>query len=142
MHASFNISDVFNKFKDTNGEWSKAISGDAMGMLSLYEATHLRTHGEDILEEALAFTTEQLKSMVAAAAAPESAFTRQVMHALERPLHKGIPRLEARAYISFYDEDPSKNKLLLRFAKLDFNVLQMLHKQELCQLERYVCIKI
>ena len=43
------------------------LSNEAEGLLSLYEAAHLRVHGEDILEEALAFTTchlEHLKTQV------------------------------------------------------------------------------
>ena len=35
----------------------ESLNSDVRGMLSLYEATHLRVHGEDILDEALAFCT-------------------------------------------------------------------------------------
>ena len=34
---------------------------DGKGMLSLYEAAYLRVHGEDILDEALVFTTTHLE---------------------------------------------------------------------------------
>ena len=37
---------------------------DVQGLLSLDEATHLRVHREDILEEALAFATTSLKSLL------------------------------------------------------------------------------
>ncbi|KAF5948760.1 hypothetical protein HYC85_014717 [Camellia sinensis] len=33
---------VFNKFKDNNGKFHEYVIGDVRGMLSLYEATHLR----------------------------------------------------------------------------------------------------
>ncbi|XP_074351634.1 vetispiradiene synthase 3-like [Apium graveolens] len=39
---------------------------------------------------------------------------------------------------SFYGEDPMKNEKLLRGAKLDFNLLMMIHKEELCQLTRWL----
>lgn len=126
-------SDVFNKLKDGNGKFKETLTGDAIGMLSLYEATYVRTHGESILDEALAFTIAHLES-VATSLSPTIA--KQVMHALKQPLHKGIPRVEARHYISVYEEDPSKNELLLRFSKIDFNLLQMMHKQELCIISR------
>ncbi|KAL0300335.1 UNVERIFIED_CONTAM: Gamma-cadinene synthase [Sesamum calycinum] len=57
--------------------------------------------------------------------------------ALEQPLHRGVPRVEARYYISFYEMDESKNKILLKLAKLDFNYLQNLYKKELHDLSRW-----
>ncbi|KAL6313952.1 hypothetical protein AAG906_011682 [Vitis piasezkii] len=55
--------DVFNKFKDDEGNFKESLTGDLPGLLALYEATHLMVHGEDILEEALAFSTAHLQSM-------------------------------------------------------------------------------
>ena len=102
--------------------------------MSLYEASHVRTHGDEILEEALAFTTTHLTS-----GGPhlDSTLAKQVKYALEQPLHKGIPRYEAWHYISIYGEDESNNKLLLRLAKFDYHLLQMSYKQELCEIIRY-----
>lgn len=105
-----------------------------MGLLSLYEAAHLRTHGEALLDEALAFTTYHLKSM--AKSLDSGLLARQVRRALEQPLHKGIPRIEAKHFILFYEESPFKNDVLLKFAKLDYNLVQMLYKQELSQIIR------
>ncbi|XP_063940272.1 sesquiterpene synthase Cop-like [Daucus carota subsp. sativus] len=50
----YNVScDVFNKFKDeSTGLFKACLSKDVEGLLNLYEATHLRLDGEDILEEA------------------------------------------------------------------------------------------
>ncbi|KAK9005287.1 hypothetical protein V6N11_042730 [Hibiscus sabdariffa] len=55
--------DVFNKFTDTDGKFKEALIHDVKGMLNLYEAAHLRIHGESVLEEALVFTTANLKSL-------------------------------------------------------------------------------
>lgn len=58
-------------------------------------------------------------------------------HALEQSLHKSIPRVETHYFISsIYEEEEFKNDVL-RFAKLDFNLLQMLHKQELSEVSRW-----
>ncbi|KAJ4724508.1 Terpene synthase [Melia azedarach] len=119
---------VFNKFKDNDGEFKKSLIGDVRGLLSLYEATHLRMHSEDILEEALAFTTAHLKSLVTKSS-PH--LTKHIADALEQPLHKGVPRLEAHKYISFCEQEECRNEILLIFAKLDFNRVQFLHQQEL-----------
>ncbi|KAI9186484.1 hypothetical protein LWI28_017722 [Acer negundo] len=105
-------------------------------MLSLYEATHLRHHGEDILEEALIFSKAHLKSF--AEKSSTHFLAKQIINALEIPLHKGMPRLEALKYISFYQEDyESRNETLLLFAKLDFNRVQLLHQQEISHLSRW-----
>ncbi|PRQ33614.1 putative lyase [Rosa chinensis] len=120
----YNVSsDMFNKyFKEGNDEkFKESLLSDVSGLLSLYEATHLRIHGEDILEEALAFTTTHLESMKDNLSPPLS---KQVAHSLNQPLRKGITRVEARYYLSIYHECDSHNETLLTFAKLDFNLLQ------------------
>ncbi|KAH7839875.1 hypothetical protein Vadar_009872 [Vaccinium darrowii] len=127
-------SDVFEKFKDSNGDFKESISSDVMGMLNLYEATFWKTHGEDILDKAFCFTKARLESLKPHLS-PNLA--EQVTHALYQSLQRGIPRVEARHYISVYENDASKNEKLLRLAKIDFNRLQMLHKEELCQISRW-----
>ena len=108
-------------------------------MLAFYEATHLRVHGEGILDEALEFTTTHLKSTVSTLCNP---LAEQVTRALKQPLHKGIPRLEARRYISVYEQDASHNKDFLMLAKLDFDMVQSLHKEELSYITRYLVLKL
>ncbi|KAF2297393.1 hypothetical protein GH714_022834 [Hevea brasiliensis] len=126
-------SDVFNKFKDSDGGFKKTISSDVEGLLSLYEATFLSVHGEDILDEALAFTRQRLETL-AAQSSPRLA--KRISNALLRPFHQGIERLEARQYICFYEGDESRNETLLKFAKLDYSRLQCLYKQKLAFLSR------
>ncbi|KAF6139960.1 hypothetical protein GIB67_009093 [Kingdonia uniflora] len=121
--------DVFKKFKDDNGSFTSSLVTDIPGMLSLYEATHLRTYGEDILEEALAFTTDYLKSIVATQSSHP--LKKQVEYALKQPYHKGTPRLEAKNYISFSEEHEERNETLLKLAKLDFIVMRSIYLKEL-----------
>ncbi|WKA11672.1 hypothetical protein VitviT2T_029148 [Vitis vinifera] len=84
---------MFNEFKDEKGNFKKALVSDVRGMLGLYEAVHLRVNGEDILDEALAFTTTHLRSMVEHLEYP---LAEEVAHALKQPIRKGLERLEAR----------------------------------------------
>ncbi|KAI5562784.1 hypothetical protein BDE02_15G073700 [Populus trichocarpa] len=129
----YNVScDIFNKFKDDKGYFKQ--SNDVRGILGLYEAAHLAVHGEDILDEALAFTTIHLKSMETS---PNCPLTAKVSHALKQPIQRGVPRLESRRYISIYQDEPSCNKTLLRLAKLNFNLVQELHKEELAEITRW-----
>ncbi|KDP39017.1 hypothetical protein JCGZ_00774 [Jatropha curcas] len=99
-----------------------------MGMLSLYEAAHLGIQGEDILDEAIDFTTTNLQLLLPQLS---SDLANEVSHALNRPIRKCLPRLEARHYIEVYKREKSHNSTLLKFAKLDFNRLQQLHQKEL-----------
>ncbi|KAL0004182.1 hypothetical protein SO802_011743 [Lithocarpus litseifolius] len=131
----YNISsEKFTKFKDSKGNFKESLIDDTRAILSLYEATHLRVHGEDILDEALVFTTTHLEFVASNLSTPLAA---QVSHALKQPIRKGLPRLEARHYFSIYQEDPSHDKVLLTFAKLDFNLLQKMHQKELSDIARW-----
>ncbi|XP_058746334.1 (-)-germacrene D synthase-like [Vicia villosa] len=84
-------------------------------------------HGEDILEEALNFTSTNLESIVTQL---NPSLASQVKYTLKQALHKNLPRLEARRYISIYEQNPLHSEILLTLAKLDFNMLQTLHQKE------------
>ncbi|KAM7489235.1 hypothetical protein LguiB_026719 [Lonicera macranthoides] len=106
------------------------------GLLSLYESAHLRVHEEDILDEALEFTTAHLQQMLNSLSV-NTLSASQIVYALNMPIHKGLTRIEARHYIPIYQQDNSHNKTLLQFAKLDFNVLQKVHQRELGDITRW-----
>lgn len=53
--------DIFEQFKDENGEFKKSPVDDIVGMLSLYEASYFGIHGEDVLDKAIHFTVYHLK---------------------------------------------------------------------------------
>lgn len=132
----YNISsDIFYKFTDTQGTFNKELVNDVRGMLNLYEAAHFRVHGEQILDEALAFTTTHLAAHATNSSSPFLAA--QIKHALLQPIRTGLPRIEARHYISIYHLDPSHDEALLSFAKLDFNILQKRHQKELSDISRW-----
>ncbi|KAH0640640.1 hypothetical protein KY285_037226 [Solanum tuberosum] len=127
-------SDVFKKFINHEGKFKETLTKDVQGLLSLYEAAHLRVHGEEILEEALTFTITHLESM-----GPKlgNSVKAQVSEALNQPIHTNLPRLLARKHICMYENIESRNDLLLKFAKMDFNILQKLYQRELNELTRW-----
>ncbi|KAL1542974.1 cis-muuroladiene synthase-like [Salvia divinorum] len=131
QHRHHISCDVFNKFVDKDGMFE---DGDVEGMLSLYEAAHVRFRDEKILQEATDFTRRYLSSREAEL---ESHLRDRVKRALERPLHRDIPIVYARIFISIYEKDPSRNELLLKLAKLNFDFLQKLYRKELSQLSRW-----
>ncbi|KAK9152046.1 hypothetical protein Syun_010355 [Stephania yunnanensis] len=132
-------SDIFREFKDEKGDFKSSLIDDLKGMLSLYEAAHIRIHGEDVLEKALNFTTTNLTSMMTSSPSlSRSPLGRQIQHSLEQPIHKGVPRLEARRYISLYQvNDATWSDTVRTLAKLDFKLVQTLHRQELSDLSRW-----
>ncbi|TMW99339.1 hypothetical protein EJD97_002711 [Solanum chilense] len=133
----FDAQHVFKQFMDHNGNFNEIlINDDVEGLLSLYEASHLRMHDEEILEEALIFTTTRLESLLPNLT--NNSLKIQVTEALRQPIRKTVPRVGARKYIHIYENIESHNDLLLKFAKLDFNMLQKVHQDELNEISRFV----
>ncbi|XP_074558767.1 alpha-humulene synthase-like isoform X2 [Curcuma longa] len=128
QHGFYVPADVFNKFKDEEGNFKSTLNEDVKGLLSLYNAAYLRIHGEYILDEAILFTKNRLASLLDELKQP---LVILVSLFLETPLCQRNKRLLARKYIPIYQEEERPNDAILEFAKLDFNLLQSLHQEEL-----------
>ncbi|XP_042404059.1 beta-eudesmol synthase-like [Zingiber officinale] len=128
QHGYHVSADIFNKFKDDNGSFISSLNGDAKGLLSLYNVSYLGTHGETILDEAKSFTQPRLVSLLSEL---EQSLAAQVSLFLELPICRRIKILLARKYILIYQEDVMRNNVILELAKLNFNLLQSLHQEEL-----------
>ncbi|CAI0408452.1 unnamed protein product [Linum tenue] len=130
-------ADGFRMFKDDEGKFKESLVSDEQGLLSLYEAAHVAFHGEDILDDALGFTIKNLKSIILDHK-PSSLFRKQAEFSLSLPIWKCIPRILARHSIEVYSEFHSHashdRAVILKFAKLDFNVVQKCHQEELREL--------
>lgn len=74
---------------------------DVPGMLSLYEAVRLRIRGEEIVDEAKAFSTTHLQLMQGSDRI-SPLLAEKITWALNHPIRKNLPRLETRHYISTY----------------------------------------
>ncbi|CAI9088535.1 OLC1v1022881C4 [Oldenlandia corymbosa var. corymbosa] len=127
-------SDVFKKFKDPEGNFKESLSTNTRGLLSLYEAANYRIHGEEILEEALNYSTSQLEKMLPSL---DNLLASQVKQALDVPIQKALTRMRTRQFISLYQEDKSHDPSLLNFAKYDFKILQKLHQEEVSGITKW-----
>nr|QJA18328.1 terpene synthase 13 [Andrographis paniculata] len=140
LHGFKVPSSVFEKFKNSDGTFKEGLGKDVEGLVSLYEATHVRFRQDHILEDARVFAIRHLKQALQQhggggnGGSWHPSLRDKVALALDKPTHRTLPRLETRHYIPIYDKQPSKNELLARFARLDFNSLQNLHKQEINQI--------
>ncbi|TYI47073.1 hypothetical protein E1A91_D13G147900v1, partial [Gossypium mustelinum] len=133
QYGFFVGSDVFNKFKNSDGKFKERLSEDPAGLLSLYEASHLGVHEEDVLDETKAFSTKHLK-LAMDMLELEKDLAQQSKESLEVPLYWRLPRMEARNFINIYRRDENKKLALSEFAKLDFNLLQSVYLHELKEL--------
>uniref|UniRef100_A0A7N0SXN1 Uncharacterized protein n=1 Tax=Kalanchoe fedtschenkoi TaxID=63787 RepID=A0A7N0SXN1_KALFE len=126
---------IFKKFMGKDGALEEGFQSDVLGMVSFYEAAQLRVHADAaILDKAFARCVTHLESM---AADLNPRLKTLVTNSLKLPIHKNMPWLQARKYISTYQEDESHDTVLLKLAKLHFNVLQKQHKQELSHLSKW-----
>ncbi|KAJ4880982.1 Terpenoid cyclases/Protein prenyltransferases superfamily protein [Raphanus sativus] len=122
-------SDVFTRFKESSGDFKEILKGDAKGILSLYEAAHLRTTKDDILSEALSFTSSHLESLVAGGTCPPH-LSMHIQNALYLCQRWNMEMLVAVKYIPFYEQE-DHDEMLLRFAKISFKLLQLQYIQDL-----------
>ncbi|XP_057515039.1 (-)-germacrene D synthase-like isoform X2 [Amaranthus tricolor] len=133
QHGLCISSEIFDEFKKKDDSF---IENNVEGILSLYEACQLRLDGENVLEEALLFTTTHLTFLVSSSTL-SSSMAEQISRSLKRPLYKRTTPLEAKHQITIYQLHPSHNQSLLRLAKLNFNLLQSQHKMEINDIYRW-----
>ncbi|KAA3455918.1 terpene synthase 10-like [Gossypium australe] len=133
QHGYNATQEVFSGFMDEMGNFKSSLCEDCKGLLNLYEASHLSMEGEGILDIARDFAAKQLQQHLKQKQIDE--YVRMLLeHALELPLHWRVSRLEARWFIDVYEKREERNPMLLELAKLDFNIVQAAHQDDL----RYV----
>ncbi|KAL7145233.1 hypothetical protein ABFS83_07G067100 [Erythranthe nasuta] len=127
---------VFDKYfvEGNKTEETLVTNDDVEGLLSLYEAANVRIHGEDVLEEALAFTKHHLTRMLSQL---ESRLQHRVKRSLEQSLHRCVPMFDTTLYISIYESVDLRNELILKLAKLNLKFLKNMYKKELSELSRW-----
>uniref|UniRef100_A0A0D3FIR0 Uncharacterized protein n=1 Tax=Oryza barthii TaxID=65489 RepID=A0A0D3FIR0_9ORYZ len=128
--AGSHVADDDLHFRDNGGSFRASLSSDARGLLSLYNAAHLAMPGEEVLDDAIAFSRRHLRSMKTAGKL-RSPMAEQVSRALDIPLPRTPRRLEAMRYIHEYGDEPGFDGVVLELARLDFELVKSLHLREL-----------
>ncbi|KAL2331551.1 hypothetical protein Fmac_019132 [Flemingia macrophylla] len=128
QYDSESLATKISNFINEQGNFNKIFANDIQGLYTLYEAAHMRTHEDNILEEVLDFSKAHLK-FLADEVSPSLAA--HINHCLRQPLNKNVPRFEAKYHMTLYEQDPSHNETLLTFAKVDYNILQKMHQKEI-----------
>ncbi|GMP75143.1 hypothetical protein CsSME_00032337 [Camellia sinensis var. sinensis] len=132
----FNISqDIFRGFTSKMGTFNKTTNCDTKAMLELLEASHLALEGENILIEAKAFSTGILKNITNSKNV-ENKVTKQLSHALELPLQWRVQWYDVKSHIHELENNDNTNSVLLKLAKLNFNIVQATHQNDLKEISR------
>lgn len=109
--------------------------GDIKGLISVYEASYLATKLDTKLHRVIrAYANQELRRFINS---PDHSIYNintfeMAVEALEMPYHWRMRRLETRRYIDAY----TKQDVLIEFAKVDFNIVQAVHQEELKYLSR------
>ncbi|KAL6328011.1 hypothetical protein AAG906_033275 [Vitis piasezkii] len=111
------VAVCFSRFKDETGSFKACLS------------SYLCVQGESTLEQARDFAHRHLGKGLEQNIDQNLAI--EVNHALELPLHWRMSRLEARWFIEVNEKRQDMNPILLEFAKLDFNMVQATHQEDL-----------
>ncbi|KAI3687972.1 hypothetical protein L1987_81678 [Smallanthus sonchifolius] len=126
---------IFGNFKDKIENLNLCRYEDMVGILNLYEASYHSFENECILDEARDLTTIYLKEKLDEI---NESIAPLVRHALEVPLQSRVPRVEARWFIEVYEKRSDMNPTLIELAKLDFNMVQIVHIEDLKHASSYV----
>ncbi|KAL3614431.1 hypothetical protein CASFOL_042505 [Castilleja foliolosa] len=135
--------DVFDCFKNDEGDFVASLGDDTKGLLQLYEASFMLTPGEKTLELAREFAAKFLQKKIdndnreGNIGINDEYLSLLAGNALELPFHWRAQRPYARWFISVYEKRPyNMNLMVLELAKLDFNIVQATHQQELKHVSR------
>ncbi|KAF7849929.1 hypothetical protein BT93_L0113 [Corymbia citriodora subsp. variegata] len=129
------LQDLFQKFMNKTGTFNESLNKDVRGLLGLYEASFLGLEGETILDEAGNFASKHLKDLNLDKV--PAILASHVSHALDMPIHWRPNRLEARWFMDMYEKQHDMIPSLLRLAKIDFNLVQSVHKKEISNMARW-----
>ncbi|XP_074307587.1 (E,E)-alpha-farnesene synthase-like [Silene latifolia] len=132
----YNVSqDVFIGFIDEKVPFKEMIGPDLSGVLELFEASHLAVEGEEILANAKVLSYQNLIDRYQYLDVDRA---QQVAHALNGPCHWRVLWFDVRHHIHAYEQQNDNNKILLKLAKLNFNITQAIIIEELKEMSRWL----
>ena len=134
-------ADVFKQFKNEIENLTCNCKDKAKEMLSFYEASFLAMEDESFMDEQRQFAIQHLSKYLKSNNNDQIICTK-IRHALQLPFHWRMSRLEARWFIdNVYRTKPNSKSVLLDLAKLDFNIVQSIHQDDLKDVSRYLINK-
>ncbi|KAL9243546.1 hypothetical protein vseg_017421 [Gypsophila vaccaria] len=136
-------ADCFSKFKDKNGKFKQELEKDSKGLMSLFEASHMRIRKDHILEDAAEFSMHILRKMNNDKLSEDSI----VKNTLTNPFHKSLPRLMAlnsvpnvktlMKLLHNLRDESSWIKEMQYLAKIDISMAQIKQQNEISRVSRW-----
>ncbi|XP_056161807.1 (E,E)-alpha-farnesene synthase-like [Syzygium oleosum] len=126
--------DELRMFKEGRNTLNGSNCEDVEDMIELLEASHLALEGENILDEAKAFSTGIVRERVSGL---DGQLLKRAVHALELPMHWRVQWFDIKWQIGLYEQQEDKQSNLLELAKLNFNTVQATHQRDLRDISRW-----
>ncbi|GAB4831037.1 hypothetical protein Ancab_005051, partial [Ancistrocladus abbreviatus] len=127
MHAT----NVFNRFKDKDGNFKQEPSRDIQGLMRMFEASQLGTKGEDILDEANEFSEKLLNASMKTLHPP---LAMAVENALKHPFHKSLAMFASEDFLNTYSDKRILNNELEELAAMEFNMVRTIHQSKIYEI--------
>ncbi|KAI7754607.1 hypothetical protein M8C21_018196 [Ambrosia artemisiifolia] len=129
QHGYHIPQEIFKDVIDENGNVKEHFYKDVVGMLNLYEASYHSVEDESILDDARISTEKYLKEVIENIT--DETMLSLIRHALNFPLHWIPPRVETMWFLQMCERRSDMNPEVLELAKLDFNMVQAVHQEDL-----------
>ncbi|KDP20828.1 hypothetical protein JCGZ_21299 [Jatropha curcas] len=126
--------EMFSEFLDEMGSFMESKCLDVKGVLELFEASHVALQGENILDEAKAFSIRILKDIKSR---DDSNLSKHAAHSLDLPYHWRVQWFDVEWQINTYEKDKDTKNTLLDLAKLNFNIVQATLQKDLKEISRW-----
>ncbi|KAL3519578.1 hypothetical protein ACH5RR_017727 [Cinchona calisaya] len=136
-HYGYDASqDMFLGFVEAStGKFLKSSNINVKGLLELFEASTLGREGENVLNEARLFSIESLSDF---GANSDYKLAKQVLQAMSLPLQRRVEWYNIKKHINAHEKDhTSTNTKLIELAKLNFNLVQASHQEDLKEVSRW-----
>ncbi|XP_057787954.1 sabinene synthase 1, chloroplastic-like [Salvia miltiorrhiza] len=133
QHGFQVAQEVFECFKNEEGEFKASLRDDTRGLLQLYEASFMLTEGENTLDIAREFATKILQEKLVNDEIDDNNLITWIRHSLEIPIHWSVERVNTSVWIDAYKRRDDMNPIVLELAILDSNIVQQLYQEELKQ---------
>ncbi|CAI0468053.1 unnamed protein product, partial [Linum tenue] len=140
QHGYHVSQDIFSEFVDkpTRSFMESKCCGDTLGLVELFEASHLGLEHEDIMEEANRFSARILKSSYPSLLLHhDKDLAECVAHALELPIHWRVQWFDVKWHIKVHEKRKKVDRALIDLAKVNFNVVQSALQKDLRQIARW-----
>ncbi|CAI0468047.1 unnamed protein product, partial [Linum tenue] len=137
QHGYHVSQDIFSEFVDkpTRSFMESKCCGDTLGLVELFEASHLGLEHEDIMEEANRFSARILKSSYPSLLLHhDKDLAECVAHALELPIHWRVQWFDVKWHIKVHEKRKKVDRALIDLAKVNFNVVQSALQKDLRQI--------